>query len=191
MVEDIRTPVERLIGDLETLRLLADPLRLRVLAAVREEARSAKEIAGRLGMPVGKLYYHLDLLERHGLIVVAATRIVSGIAEKQYRAAARSFRVDRSLLALGDATTAIDGMMAAVLDGTRIEAERSAHAGAFADGEGAVLTRKVVHLTAEGASRLKDEFETLLERIERAESASGDAAAHNVTIAYFPLAEQH
>ncbi len=190
-MENIRISAEQTIGDLETLRLLADPLRLRLLAAVREEARSAKEIAGQLGMPVGKLYYHLDLLERHALIVVAATRIVSGIAEKQYRAAARAFRVDRSLLALDDATTAIDGMLAAVLDGTRVEAERSARSGAFADGASAILTRKVVHLTAERAHRLKGEIETLLEHIEHAESAYGDASAHNLTVAYFPLAEQH
>ena len=74
--------------DIETLRVLADPLRLRMLEVFGQHGReplTVKEIARSLGEPLTKLYYHVNLLEQHGLIVVASSRLVSGILEKHYR----------------------------------------------------------------------------------------------------------
>jgi DNA-binding transcriptional ArsR family regulator len=93
------TPEAQLtISDLDLLRVIADPLRLRILELTVEHPRTVKQIAATLNIPATKLYYHINTLEGSGLLKVAGTRLVSGILEKQYRAAALSFRFDRSLL---------------------------------------------------------------------------------------------
>lgn len=85
------------ITDLDTLKVLADPLRLRIRELMTEPC-TVKQVAAELDIPPTKLYYHINLLEKHGLIVVVDTRIVSGIIEKQYQVSARSVRVARALL---------------------------------------------------------------------------------------------
>jgi hypothetical protein len=62
---------------------------------------TVKRIAEKINKPATKLYYHFNLLEKHGLIVLVDTRIVSGIIEKHYQAAARVYRVAKDLLAPG------------------------------------------------------------------------------------------
>jgi DNA-binding transcriptional ArsR family regulator len=91
---------EIVIDDLETLKVLADPLRLRIRELMTEPT-TVKQVAEALGIPPTKLYYHINLLEKHNLIVVVDTRIVSGIIEKHYQIAARSVRVARHLLSPG------------------------------------------------------------------------------------------
>lgn len=91
---------ELVIADLETLKVLADPLRLSILEYLMRSS-TVKRIAEKINKPATKLYYHFNLLEKHGLIVLVDTRIVSGIIEKHYQAAARVYRVAKDLLAPG------------------------------------------------------------------------------------------
>lgn len=72
------------VGDPETLKVIADPLRLELLSLL-SEPKTAKELAATLGVPTTRLYYHLRVLESHGLVKVVSTRLVSGIEEKTYR----------------------------------------------------------------------------------------------------------
>lgn len=91
---------ELVISDLETLKVLADPLRLSILEFLMRPS-TVKRIVEKINKPATKLYYHFNLLEKHGLIVLVDTRIVSGIIEKHYQAAARIYRVAKNLLAPG------------------------------------------------------------------------------------------
>src|SRR5947208_901637 len=80
---------ERTVTDLETLRLLADPLRLSILGAfpsgtAKRLPMSVKEIADKIDEGQTKLYRHVKKLEDAGLLRVAETRVVSGIIEKRY-----------------------------------------------------------------------------------------------------------
>jgi DNA-binding transcriptional ArsR family regulator len=93
------------LRDLDALRALVDSQRHQIVTLLMEAPLTAKELAEQLGIGRTRLYYHLDLLERHELIRVVDTRVVSGITERRYRAVARNFRVDRALLA-GEATGA-------------------------------------------------------------------------------------
>lgn len=85
----------RAIDDIDSLRALADPTRLAILAALMQprhgelQVMSAKELAAQLGESQTKLYRHIRQLETAGLIRVAATRLVSGILEHRYQAAQR------------------------------------------------------------------------------------------------------
>lgn len=105
MVEEKVTPTfkpaeEMVISDLETLRVLADPMRLSIIEYLTRPG-TVKRIAEKLGKPPTKLYYHFNLLEKHELIKLVDTRIVSGIIEKHYQASAKSYRLERGLLSPG------------------------------------------------------------------------------------------
>jgi DNA-binding transcriptional ArsR family regulator len=128
-------PVEELrITDLETVRVLADPLRFRLvqtMSARIDEPWTVKEIARALGEPATKLYYHVGLLEERGLIVVVGSRLVSGIVEKRYRLAAERFVVDRGILSPEDpqAGEMLHSILTTVFDAAQRDIRASVRAG--------------------------------------------------------------
>ena len=66
-------------------KALADPLRIRLVEWLMERPRSARELAGCVGLPADRLYYHLAQLEQAGLIEVAEyRRLARGKAERVY-----------------------------------------------------------------------------------------------------------
>lgn len=94
-------PADRLIiADLETLKVLADPLRLSIIQYLRKPG-TVKQVSAKVSKPPTKLYYHFNLLEKHGLIQMVDTRLVSGVMEKQYQVAARVFKLAPGLLSPG------------------------------------------------------------------------------------------
>jgi DNA-binding transcriptional ArsR family regulator len=94
----------RVVADAQTLKALADPLRLALLAALMRRGpaglriMSVKELAAEISEPQTKLYRHMKLLEATGLIRVAETRVVSGILEQRYQARQTDLRFGRDLL---------------------------------------------------------------------------------------------
>ncbi|MEU9130150.1 helix-turn-helix domain-containing protein [Kitasatospora sp. NPDC048540] len=95
---------EREVKDVQTLKALADPVRLAILNALYKRdpgALSVKEIATELGDTPTKLYRHIKQLEQADLIMVAETRLVSGIVESRYRTAQRSLRLSPEVFASG------------------------------------------------------------------------------------------
>src|SRR5215218_10360712 len=105
------------VSDLEMLRLISDAVRIQLLELMRGNQRTVKELAAELGVPPTRLYYHMNLLEEHGLIRVASTRLVSGIVEKRYAVTAARLSVDRALLApAGEPAAGLETHLAFVLD---------------------------------------------------------------------------
>src|SRR5215204_4136406 len=88
---------EFVLDNLEALKVTADPTRLRLLESLVEKPLTVKEVAKKLDIASTKLYYHINLLEEHGLIRVVKQRVVSGIIEKQYRTRAYSFNVKQAM----------------------------------------------------------------------------------------------
>jgi DNA-binding transcriptional ArsR family regulator len=122
---------EMVISDVEQLRAISDPLRIRLIEAMADlplRGWTAKELAEQLRTKQTKLYHHLNLLEERGFIEVAETRMVSGILEKRYRVTAVSFRVERSLLT-GGGTDAIGDVLDAIFDKARSEIVAGQRAG--------------------------------------------------------------
>lgn len=158
-----------IITSVETLKIVADPLRLQILALLRDEPRVAKQIAHALGVPLKKLYYHLNLLEEHGLIRVTDSRVVSGIIEKQYRVTAYRLSVERNLLtpqATGD-PSGLDVFLSLVLDHAQAEIRRSVRAGLISlddlatEGHGIILGRHWVTMTPERAMAYNERLKEL------------------------------
>jgi DNA-binding transcriptional ArsR family regulator len=135
------------IGDLETLRVLADPLRMRLLETLSREADeewTVKQLAAALGMTPTKLYYHVNLLEERGLLHVSGSRIVSGIVEKRYRVAARAFRVERGLLSPGGGVDeSVASLVTTVIDNSRNEIEDGIRRGSIDSGGDAPPERRM------------------------------------------------
>ncbi len=90
---DMPAPADQLtITNLETLKVTADPLRMRIVELLRQAPATVKELAAALRVAPKSLYYHVNLLDKHGLIRVVDTRLVSGILEKRYQATAYLFQ---------------------------------------------------------------------------------------------------
>lgn len=115
------TPVPvREVDDVDTLKALSDPTRLKILRALMTGSRhdprvlSAKELAEELGEPPTKLYRHIRQLEARRLVQVAETRLVSGIVEHRYQTGQLSIDMNREFLsgqALDDTTSAFTAIL--------------------------------------------------------------------------------
>lgn len=85
------------LDDLEQLKALSDPLRLRILQALCGPPRTTKQVADYLDEKPTRLYHHVDALEAAGLIQLVHTRPKRGTLEKYFQAVARQFRADPSI----------------------------------------------------------------------------------------------
>ena len=88
---DYAAPDTLVVSGAAQLRALGDEVRGRIVALLRERARSASELAELLGMPKGTVGHHVKVLERAGLIHVVRTRQVRAVTEKYYGRVARLF----------------------------------------------------------------------------------------------------
>ena len=123
----------RYVKDLETLRMLADPLRLSILATFQSgddaPELTVKELADRLGEGQTKLYRHVKLLEDAGLIAVTGTRLVSGILEKRYRPTYRTLQVDSDALSQSKAPEGFRDTTVALLASVQDQLQSDLQAG--------------------------------------------------------------
>ena len=114
------------LSDLHQVKVLADPLRMRILEELCTAERTTKQVAQRLGEKPTKLYHHVEALERVGLIRLARTRQNRGTIEKYYMAVARRLRADSRMFSAADAGShgeedALEAMISTVFDRTSDE----------------------------------------------------------------------
>jgi DNA-binding transcriptional ArsR family regulator len=180
---------EMTISDLETLKVLADPLRLSILEYLMRPS-TVKRIAEKINKPATKLYYHFNLLEKHGLIVLVDTRIVSGIIEKHYQAAAKVYRVAKNLLAPG--STDFDEGLELTLNGMFQAAKQeildNIHDQTIDMGEEAPWHRRMnisqvrMALTAKQFLEFRDKLAALVEKTQRWTDENDEDNSANVTV---------
>ncbi|MCE7984096.1 MAG: ArsR family transcriptional regulator [Caldilinea sp. CFX5] len=182
---------EFVIQDIETLRAISDPLRIRLLELMAQP-QTVKEIASQLGVGKTKLYYHLNLLEKHGIIRVVRTRVVSGIIEKSYQVTAFSYRPAKELLLPG-AEGAQQGIaiVESILDATRADLSHGLKTGQLALGKEAqerqlLLGRVVMSLTPEQATSFYERFAALLTEVSQYEKPATGGQTYSLTVAFFP-----
>lgn len=176
------------VNSLQALRAVADTQRHRILAMLIEEPLTAAAVAEKLRIARTRVYYHLDILKKHGFIEVVEERPVAAMIERTYRALARAFRVDRRMLSATSAVSAIDDAQATLLDLTA-EDLRASHQAAPVSGEGRAaetfVARAFVRLDRRDGEALRAELgDTLAKYSARALSAGGDE--YEYAVALFP-----
>ncbi|HZM72531.1 MAG TPA: helix-turn-helix domain-containing protein [Candidatus Polarisedimenticolia bacterium] len=165
---------ERVINDVETLKALSDPLRIRILEAMVQAAAegwTAKRIAKALGVGQTKLYHHLKLLEDRELIKPVDRQLVRGIMETSYQIAQLSLRLDRNLLAAGgaDVRASAQDAMSSVFDIARDDFERALATGLLPidgpadDSRPFMLNRGLMKMSPAKATELRERLVALLE----------------------------
>lgn len=194
---------EFMVSSLETLKVISDPVRLRILESLIEKPLTVKEVAARLGTTATKLYYHVNLMEEHGLLRVVSQRIVSGIIEKQYRTRAFSFDVDKELLSIstGEEGGAIDLMLKAVFNSTSDDVRQAIDLGLLNPSENdpskrnGIIFRSVTKIRRsqvrefqERLLALTKEFNNAHTAIEHeAEDENDPSMPYGFTVALFPF----
>jgi len=198
---------EFIVNDLDTLKVLADPLRLQIIELMTPAARTVKQVAADLNLPPTKLYYHIKQLEERALIRVVDTRIVSGILEKQYQAAALSYRVNKALFSL-TAQAGKEGLNVILTDlfeDTKDDIQKSVEADVIdvsaQEGDqkalirSLLISRNTLYMTPEQAEefykRLRALVREYLRDEEHLESTNPDEQSYGLMMALYPCIRLH
>lgn len=188
---------EFVIDDLDTLKVIADPLRLQIIEIIFDHPHTVKQIAHKLDIPASKLYYHTNLLEKHGLIRIASTRVVSGIVEKSYQTTARNLRVKKGLLnpprSEEEQRDGVGLLVDAILDDAKQDVKHSAANGLIdLTGEPSPLnlniSRTTTRLTPEEAIAFQGELKALWEAFQakKEDGANADEQGYALVLMMYP-----
>ncbi len=196
-LDDTQLEEVHYIGNLDTLKVMTDERRLQMLELLVQQPYTVKQLAGELELAPTKLYYHIKQLEDHELIRVVETQVVSGIIEKTYRARARRFSIDETVLQPNkDTVQAAVNMVSTMFENTLQEIRRSADGGlmltdddehTFFNGEVGkhhfALTKDQAEAFRERYMELIDEFKVL----ENETDPEQPREEYGLLIAYFPM----
>lgn len=167
MVEKFHPIPQMIITDLETLKVMSDELRLKLIEALSRGPTTVKQLAELVGVPQSKLYYHVGLLEKHGLITVVDTQIVSGIVEKWYQCTAEDYSVDGKLFRLEPEKESVYGLIRIVFDSTLAEIRQAVTAKLInldeeaPDKDQMALTKSSAFLTPAQAELIKKQLKEI------------------------------
>lgn len=189
---------ERLFDNMEALKVYFDPLRHKIVSLVSATPRTVHEIADSLGVPFTRLYYHINLLEKHGIIRVVDVRSLPGaIEEKYYQVTARSFVVDRSLLKTNDPDGAnLDILLEMVFDEARKEILRSVREKVInlhttpPEPDSVLMRRGYTRMTPDQARRLYQSLLDILAESQVAEASATDQY-YGIVVSLYPVEIPH
>lgn len=192
------SPATRTLTDLAQVRVLADPLRLRMLGVFARGPHTTMQVAEELGEKPTRLYHHVAALLRAGVIELKETRPNRGTVERYYQAVANSFSVDDSLLTPGPKARAGSGaltdVVAAILDSTRDELARVARTPrkGKSDSDLPLVARALVVGSREEIDAIRGKLAELLEgRASETGSSSAGKSSEKLTyammIAFYPV----
>jgi DNA-binding transcriptional ArsR family regulator len=186
------------VTNLEQMKVLADPRRIRILELLGEE-RTTKQVAEILGEPPTRLYHHVAALARVGLIRLARTRQSRGALEKYYVAVAKAFSADPSLFSsrrAPQAAAATKSIATRVLDLTADDLRALLAEGKSPDGlkeldrvkEEGILTYLEVRGTQREIKAIRTKLARIIEGcVKTAGQKRRDEASYRLTIAFFPM----
>ncbi len=209
MSDKIQAEETRVISDLETIKVMSDPLRIQIMEYVATanwagELRTVKQLAEQLGLTPTKLYYHINLLEKHDLLQVADTQVVSGIIEKHYQVSAYGYKVDKKLIPTPNDAGGEENLntliefVSGIFNSTLADLRRGIQSGAisFPQSEDdtekkAILGRRFWRLPPENVPLVYQRMRDLIESFEELETDEGDpnASIHALTLAMYPRQE--
>jgi len=161
-------------------KAVAHPLRLGILALLRDASLTNEELAKQLGVESGKLYFHTKKLLIAGLIDSIGTRQKGPITEKLYRAVARSYYAPPPMV---DGVVApFAGMLTSALtlyqSSFELEPEQSSPC--------QLGYHVIVQISREQASRIAGEFKGIIERLITETDPGSDAVAVTIIMHSLP-----
>ncbi|MFI5370886.1 MAG: ArsR/SmtB family transcription factor [Candidatus Eisenbacteria bacterium] len=160
---------------LQQLKVLAHPLRLRLLEVFALGPATTMQAAARLGEPPTRLYHHVYAMQRAGLLRLTGTRPNRGTVEKYFVAVAHRFEFDpgpspRVAVSPRVPATPRAWPAAAAAAGTIADALRDDVRGlapASDDPVRPIVVRAVIHASAARIREIRAELTALLARLTR------------------------
>lgn len=172
---------QRILDTLDALKVYFDPVRTRIMQLL-VKPNTVHQIAQALNVPFTRLYYHMNLLEKHGLIRVVETRSMPGaIEEKYYQITAHEFVVARELLTVSQEKED-DGLrvlLSTVVDPMMGDIRNSARAGLIEmsqtppDARALLMRRGFLRLSPEKASDFQRRLSELVSEFSRDQDEDG------------------
>ena len=196
-VETYKPAPVKMVNDLETLKILADPLRNQILEILAPEKQTTNQMAEKLGLTPSKLYYHINLLEKHGLIREVDRIVKANIIEKVYWITAYECKMDDNLcnFSTPEGQESVMTAMVTPIASTREDIMRSLEARATALDQGAeihprevVIFREVRKMSDRTADRFAERIKAVLEDFEKfeGEEEGEDVHMRALTVAFYP-----
>lgn len=197
MMKEFKPAPLLVVKDLETLKILADPLRNQIMEILAPGRLTINQMAEKLGLASSKLYYHINLLEKHGLIQEVDRIVKANIIEKVYWISAYECKMDHDLcnFSTPEGRESVITTMLTPLDSTREDILRSLQARAAALDQGAeehprqvVIYREVRSMSDRAADRFAGRIKAVLEDFENFESDEevDDLHMRAMTVAFYP-----
>lgn len=184
------------VSDLETLRAIADPLRVQIMELLEGQSLTVKQVAEKLGLAPSKLYYHFGALEKLGMIEVAETRMVANMVEKTYRSAAELLDIDPALFKFnkGGDNEPINILLSSTIDATREDLLRSMQARQFQLEQGAeetprrvIINRVVSSVSEKRIGEFQERLVKLIQEFEAEDKTSKPVdQPYALTVAFYP-----
>ncbi|HDH03403.1 MAG TPA: ArsR family transcriptional regulator [Actinobacteria bacterium] len=179
------------IEDLRTLEILIDPLRMRILYMLTKSARTVRELADELELPVTRLYYHVNMLADAGIIDVAGVEKVGAMTQRRFRAVAKEYSPAKSLVDLiqNDRRMA-EIVTALVLEGARVDAEAML-AGHRSDPDSqaarGALGRTFFRLSPDRIEHWATKMGVVVEEMAQESDETEDGEFYGLTFVFAPL----
>lgn len=174
------------LDDLDLLAEITHPTRSGILRRL-QEPRTVAEVAADLGVPVTRLYHHVNKLEQLGLIRVVATRQVAAVTERRYQVVGRSFRVSPQLLQSSDPRE-LAAAFGSLFDAAKLSFQRrlESDAGAGFPDRGALLTLSEFRLTPDRRGELVERMRELITEYGDQDDDGDDAEPVTFFASVFP-----
>ncbi len=197
MMEEFKPAPVMMINDLETLKILADPLRNQILEILAPAKLTINQMAEKLGLAPSKLYYHINLLEKTGLIQEVDSIVKANIIEKVYWITAYDCKMADNLcnFSTPEGQESVMTAMVTPIDSTREDILRSLQARSTALEQGAeehprqvVIYRELRLMSDEIADRFAERIKEITQEFEKFEGdeKSKDAHMRALTVAFYP-----
>ncbi len=172
-----------MIRDLETLKVMADPLHLQIFELLSPAPQTVGQVAQQLGLSGSRLYYHFNLMESAGLIRVVETCLVNNLVEKRYWVTADDIEIAPDLLNFSTrgGQDNVSRVIESAVDATRADLLRSLQArrselerGVPPHPRSVTIKKLKKRLRDETFQRFLDEFNQLMQAFEDLPDEEGE-----------------
>jgi len=179
-------PERAYINTADQVEALNSTFRIRILKAAGVP-RSVREIADKLGVPITRLYYHVNLLEEAGFLNVVDSRKSGARIEKIYLVAARSFTPGPELRSnVTDAAETAAALAGLVVGPARVEAEMALRHRLEGEGAEVEIARATADLTPGQFETIKQLMDDILHEFTEGESSDPAAIPYTLTFLLLP-----